>query len=118
MSKRTKAGESLWLGLYRAGEYRAQASKIEVPVRKGMTPELATQRWLDGMARNLERSFPEKLRSAREHAGITQQQLAETAQLSVTGLAMIERGERLPGLDTATRICWALDMLGEGHAGR
>jgi len=81
-----------------------------------MTPELATQRWLDGMARNLEESFPEKLRSAREYAGITQQQLAETAQLSVTGLAMIERGERLPGLDTATRICWALDMLGERHA--
>jgi DNA-binding XRE family transcriptional regulator len=118
MSKRTKAGESLWLGLYRAGEYRAQATKIEVPTRKGTTPELATQRWFEGRARNLEQSFPDKLRSAREHAGITQQQLAETAQLSVTGLAMIERGERLPGLDTATRICWALDMLGEGRAGR
>ena len=118
MSKRIKAGETLWLGLYRAGEYKAQASKIEVPVGKGMTPELATQRWLDGMARNLERSFPEKLRSAREHAGITQQRLAETAQLSVTGLAMIERGERLPGLETATRICWALDVLGNGHAAR
>jgi len=116
MAKKIKAGESLWLGLYRAGEYRAQASKIELPVRRGMTPELATQRWLDVMARNLEESFPEKLRSAREHAGITQQLLAETAQLSVTGLAMIERGERLPGLDTATRICWALDMLGERHA--
>jgi DNA-binding XRE family transcriptional regulator len=116
MSKRAKAGENLWLGLYRAGEYKAQASNMQVPAGKGMTPELATQRWLDGMARNLERSFPEKLRSAREHAGITQQRLAETAQLSVTGLAMIERGERIPGLDTATRICWALDMLGEAHA--
>ncbi len=116
MPKRIKVGETLWLGLYRAGEYRAQASNIELPGSKGMTPELATQRWLDGMARNLEESFPEKLRSAREYAGITQQQLAETAQLSVTGLAMIERGERLPGLDTATRICWALDMLGERHA--
>src|SRR5579859_4757017 len=100
-------GESLWIGLYRAGEYRAQASDIDPSVGRVMTPELATRRWLDGKARNLERSFPEKLRSAREHAGITQQQLAETAQLSVTGLAMIERGERLPGLDTATRICWA-----------
>jgi DNA-binding XRE family transcriptional regulator len=118
MSKKRKAGESLWLGLYRAGAYRAQASKIELPERKGMTTELATQRWFEGMARKWERSFPEKLRSAREHTGITQQQLADTAQLSVTGLAMIERGERLPGLDTATRICWALDMLGEGHAGR
>lgn len=116
MSKRAKAGETLWLGLYRAGEYKAQASKIELPARKGMTPELATQRWLEGMARNLEQSFPEKLRSARENAGITQQQLAETAQLSVTGLAMIERGERLPSLDTATRICWALDVLGEYRA--
>lgn len=79
-----------------------------------MTPQLATRRWLDGMARNLERTFPEKVRDARIHAGITQQQLADTAQLSVTGLAMIERGERLPGLDTATRICWALDALGRG----
>lgn len=112
MSNQRKVGENLWLGLYRASEYRAQALKITVPTRKGMTPELATQRWLDGMARNLEETFPKKLRTAREQAGITQQQLAETAQLSVTGLAMLERGERLPGLDTATRICWALDVLG------
>ncbi len=113
---KTKAGESLWLELYRAEAYRTQASKMDVPVGKGMTPELATQRWLDGMASHLEQSFPEKLRSARDHARITQQQLAETAQLSVTGLAMIERGERLPSLDTATRICWALDMLGKRRA--
>ncbi len=80
-----------------------------------MTPELATQRWLAGMARNLEQTFADKLRSARERAGLTQQRLAQVAQLSVTGLAMIERGERLPGLDTATRICWALDVVGEGN---
>jgi DNA-binding XRE family transcriptional regulator len=113
-----KAGERLWLELYRASEYRAQASEIDAPVGKAMTAELATQRWFDGMADYLERSFPEKLRSAREGAGITQQQLAETAQLSVTGLAMVERGERLPGLDTATRICWALDLLGARHGGK
>jgi DNA-binding XRE family transcriptional regulator len=115
MSKRLRTGESLWIGLYRAAEYRAQASRIEIPQQTGMTPELATQRWLDGMARNFEQTFAEKLRNARERAGLTQQRLAQAAQLSVTGLAMIERGERLPGLDTATRICWALDVVGGGN---
>jgi len=112
MSKKLTVGESLWRDLYRAGEYKNEASKIQVDIGRGMTPELATQRWLAGMARSLEEKFPEKVRGARDSLGITQQQLAEIAQLSVTGLAMIERGERLPGLDTATRICWALDVFG------
>jgi transcriptional regulator with XRE-family HTH domain len=62
------------------------------------------------MSRHNKESFPEKLRQAREAAGLTQQQLSEIADLSVTGLAMIERGERAPSLDSATRICWALDV--------
>lgn len=75
-----------------------------------MDPERATQKWLRGMSRHIKETFPEKLRSAREAAGLTQQQLSEIADLSVTGLAMIERGERTPSLDTAARICWALDV--------
>jgi DNA-binding XRE family transcriptional regulator len=74
-----------------------------------MDPERATQKWLHGMSRHIKSSFPAKLRQAREAAGLTQQQLSEIAELSVTGLAMIERGERVPNLDTAARICWALD---------
>src|SRR5207247_6889251 len=99
--------------LERARAQRCQAAENDHPTGNVMTAELATQRWLDAMATNLERTFPEKLRTTRERAGITQQHLAETAQLSVTGLAMIERGERRPSLDTATRICWALDVLAD-----
>jgi transcriptional regulator with XRE-family HTH domain len=62
------------------------------------------------MSTHFKSSFPEKLRRAREAAGLTQKQLSEVAALSVTGLAMIERGERVPNLDTAARICWALDV--------
>lgn len=75
-----------------------------------MDPERATQRWLQGMSRHMREGFPERLRRARKAAGLTQQQLSEIAELSVTGLAMIERGERAPSLDTAARICWALDI--------
>ena len=109
MARKTTAGESLWLSLYRADTYVAQAAAIRLP-NAGMTPERATKRWLEGMAKQLQSSFPSKLRTARERVGITQEELSEIAQLSVNGLAMIERGERSPNLDTAARICWALDV--------
>jgi DNA-binding XRE family transcriptional regulator len=109
MSRKTAAGENLWLSLYRADTYTKQAAAIRLG-KAGMTVELATKRWLEGMARHLQESFPGKLRIAREGLGITQLELSEIAQLSVTGLAMVERGERTPNLDTAARICWALDV--------
>lgn len=111
MSKKDTVGQGLWLSLYRASLYDEQAALVRVSVSaKRMTPELATRRWLEGMSRHLKQSFPERLRSAREGVGITQHRLSEIADLSVTGLAMIERGERVPSLDTAARICWALDV--------
>ena len=116
MSRKTAAGENLWLSLYRADTYTKQAATIRVG-KAGMTAELATKRWLEGMARHLQESFPGKLRIAREGLGITQQELSEIAQLSVTGVAMVERGERTPNLDTAARICWALDVA-SGSAAR
>ncbi len=115
VSKAQTAGEVLWRSLYRASIYDKQAAAVAAVVSgKGMTPELATRRWLEGMSRHLKESFPEKLRSARERLSTTQQRLSEIAELSVTGLAMIERGERLPSLDTAARICWALDVAAGG----
>ena len=42
--------------------------------------------------------------------GLTQQRLADIADLTVTAVAMAERGERAPSLDTAMRLCWALDI--------
>jgi DNA-binding XRE family transcriptional regulator len=91
--------------------YDEQAAAVDVSQSSNrMTPELATRRWLEGMSRHLKETFAERLRTARERLGITQQSLSEIAELSVTGLAMIERGERVPNLDTAARICWALDV--------
>jgi len=112
MSKKETVGAALWLSLYRASVYDEQAATVGAAASgKGMTPELATQRWLQGMSRHLKQSFPERLRNERERLGITQQRLSDVADLSVTGLAMIERGERVPNLDTAARICWALDVV-------
>ncbi len=62
------------------------------------------------MSRHLKESFPTGLRKRREELGLTQQELAEIAELTVTAVAMIERGERAPNLDTAARLCWALDV--------
>lgn len=104
-------GQRLWLSVYRAHEYDQQATAITPsPAAGQMDPQRATQKWLQGMSRHCKESFSSKLRQARESAGLTQQQVSEIADLSVTGLAMIERGERAPSLDTAARICWALDV--------
>jgi DNA-binding XRE family transcriptional regulator len=110
-SMATTPGQRLWLSLLRADQYDQQAAAVvPSPTSGRMDPERATQKWLEGMSRHLKASFPEKLRRARETAKLTQEQLAHIADLSVTGLAMIERGERVPGVDTAARICWALDV--------
>lgn len=109
--KKDTPGQKLWLGLYRADLYDQEAGKLAVP--HGATrsnPQRATRRWLEGMSRHLKESFPAGLRERREQLGLTQQQLADTAQLTVTAVAMIERGERAPNLDTAARLCWALDV--------
>jgi DNA-binding XRE family transcriptional regulator len=112
MAKRRQTpGQRLWLSLCRADDYDQQAAAIQPPPTAGRKdPERATQSWLQGMSRQIKESFPDKFRQAREAAGLTQQRLSEVAELSVTGLAMIERGERTPSLDTAARICWALDV--------
>jgi len=103
-------GQKLWLGLYRADIYDHQAEEIIVsPGAPRFNPERATRRWLEGMSRHLKESFPAGLRERREQLGLTQQQLADIAELTVTAVAMIERGERTPSLDTAARLCWALD---------
>lgn len=104
-------GQKLWLDLYRADLYNQEAEKIAVaPGSSRLDPERATKRWLEGMSRHLKDNFPTGLRKRREELGLTQQELADIAELTVTAVAMIERGERVPNLDTAVRLCWALDV--------
>jgi DNA-binding XRE family transcriptional regulator len=104
-------GQKLWLSLYRADLYDQESEKIEVsPAVPRLNLKRATKRWLQGMSRHLRESFPAGLRQRREELGLTQQELADIAGLTSTAVAMIERGERSPNLDTAARLCWALDV--------
>jgi DNA-binding XRE family transcriptional regulator len=107
-------GEKLWLSLYGADLYEQEADNIvEPPGAPRVNPEHATKRWLQGMSRHLKESFSTGLRKRREELGLSQQELAGIAGLTTTAVAMIERGERAPGLDTAARLCWALDTAAE-----
>ena len=109
--KKSTPGQKLWFNLYRADLYDEEAEKIAVADGvPRFDPDRMTKRWLQGMSRNLKERFPAGLRKRREELGLTQQQLADIAELTVTAVAMIERGERGPNLDTAARLCWALDL--------
>jgi DNA-binding XRE family transcriptional regulator len=108
--RKNTPGQKLWLSLYRADALDREAATIVLP--KGtprLDPERATKRWLEGQSRHLKASFPAELRKCREEVGLTQSELGNIAELTSTAVAMIERGERLPNLDTAARLCWALD---------
>ena len=108
--KKDTPGQKLWLGLYRADFYDQRAERMVVlPDSPRLNPGRVTKRWLEGMSRQLKESFPTGLRERREELNLTQQELANFADLTVTAVAMIERGERAPNLDTAARLCWALD---------
>jgi transcriptional regulator with XRE-family HTH domain len=50
------------------------------------------------------------LRMGRQGNRITQEQLAERAEISVSFLSMIERGERSPHLETLEKIAAALEV--------
>ncbi|MEU6052098.1 helix-turn-helix transcriptional regulator [Streptomyces xanthochromogenes] len=54
-------------------------------------------------------AYGEWLKDQREHAGLTQQQLAETAIMSRTHIAHIEAGRRWPSQDDAKRLDRALN---------
>ena len=60
------------------------------------------------------RSFGAQLKSLREGAGFTQEELATIAGLSVHGVSALERGERRrPHVETVRALCAALDLTGE-----
>ena len=59
------------------------------------------------------RSLGQRIRELRTHrrAGrVTQEDLAERADISVSFLSMIERGERAPHIETLARIAEALEV--------
>lgn len=51
-----------------------------------------------------------RIRTRRLQLGLTQEQLAEKADISISFLGHIERGTRVASLMTMTRICMALGV--------
>jgi len=60
------------------------------------------------MARKLYRQIGERIRNLRKLARLTQEQLAERADLSVQFVGFIERGQAKPTLDSLEKLAAAL----------
>jgi transcriptional regulator with XRE-family HTH domain len=54
--------------------------------------------------------FGQVIKAVRERQGISQEKLAELAEIDRTYVSMIERGKRHPTLEVAGRIADALSM--------
>jgi putative transcriptional regulator len=52
--------------------------------------------------------FPGRLREYRKAAGLTQAELAKAAGVDSVHVSRMERGERVPGIDTACKLAAAL----------
>ena len=62
-----------------------------------------------------------RIRSLRKKNNLTQEQLAEQADVSASFLGHVERGSRIPSLETVMKLCSALkvspnDLLGSREA--
>lgn len=58
----------------------------------------------------LEKTFGAHVRRLRRSRGLTQEGLAERADLSVDSIRRIERGAFSPSLDTLDKLCRGLDV--------
>lgn len=111
MKSKLTIGQKLWFSLYQAEGYQHQAEKMPVAIGAPKHDvQRATRAWFEGMSRHMRTRFSTGLRLGREEAGATQQEIAEIAEFTPNAVAMIERGERVPNLETAARLCWALDI--------
>jgi transcriptional regulator with XRE-family HTH domain len=59
---------------------------------------------------DLRPAFGRRVRTLREKLGLSQEELAERAQLHWTYVSGIERGKRNPGLNTLARLSTALQV--------
>lgn len=62
--------------------------------------------------------FPEILKELREKKGITQQQLADTLNLSKNAISHYEKGINMPNLDTVQKIADIFDISVDYLLGR
>lgn len=61
-------------------------------------------------AAKLQKTFGAAVRAAREAKPMTQEQLAEKAELSLNYIGNVERGEKMASLDTIVRLAGALGI--------
>lgn len=54
--------------------------------------------------------FNKKLKKLREEKGLSQAELAKMAGVSQTAISDVETGSKMPKLDTAMKICKALNV--------
>ncbi|HVG22385.1 MAG TPA: helix-turn-helix transcriptional regulator [Blastocatellia bacterium] len=59
---------------------------------------------------SISKQFGEVVKAVREKQGVSQEKLAELAEIDRTYMSMIERGKRRPTLEVASRIAGALGM--------
>ena len=57
-----------------------------------------------------QKAIGKRIKSAREEKGLTQEQLAEQVNLSPMHISVIERGNKLPRLETLIKIANVLDV--------
>ena len=57
-----------------------------------------------------QKAIVKRIKSAREKKGLTQEQLAEQVNLSPMHISVIERGNKLPRLETLIKIANVLDV--------
>ena len=101
----------------KSGLYNLLAAELGLPSETSRTDIVLTllgkswdgSRWVD--------DFRVRLKKAREGKGLTQEQLASRAGLSLDGIRALEQGIRRPGLDTLKRVAIALQVKVEDLAG-
>jgi transcriptional regulator with XRE-family HTH domain len=59
---------------------------------------------------DLAKAFGVALREQRQHRELTQEALADLAQLNRTYVGLLERGQRQPSLETVFQLADALDV--------
>jgi transcriptional regulator with XRE-family HTH domain len=62
--------------------------------------------------------FPDRLRTAREHRGFNQGDLAKRASLQASAISHFETGTRKPSVDNLRRLADALDVTTDYLLGR
>ena len=90
------------------------ARDLPIPVISlGVTRNHITRDWpsnTENNVANLRVKFGHRLRTLRLRSELTQEQLAETANISVDFLSLIERGINAPSFESLERVAKALHL--------